>query len=74
MAPFEKHGAVITPAEKIYLAALFPVTVFALPFLLDTTGVEFERSMLVSMIGLVGGLNAWPLKRRVQRATVIRQG
>jgi len=63
-----KHGLAITSAEKLYLAMALPV-IFGAQLALDLMGIAPQVAAAGSAIAMGVALNAWPLKRRIQRTS-----
>jgi len=62
-----KHGLTITRAEKLYLALALPL-IFAVQLVIDSMfGLQAAVAFSLSAMGLA--LNAWAIKRRVQRTS-----
>ena len=62
----KKRGAVITLADKLYLVFVLPL-LFGVQLVLDLAGVPFEVNVLISGLAMGVALNAWTIKRRIQR-------
>ena len=64
-----RHGLLITLAEKLYLALAVPI-IFANQLVLDLAGVPFDVNVTGSFLAMGLALNAWPIRRRIQRRGV----
>ena len=61
-----KHGMAITRAEKLYLAFVLPL-IFGAQLVMDLAGLPFDVTLSVSLLAMGIALNAWAIKRRIQR-------
>jgi Flp pilus assembly protein TadB len=61
-----RHRVVITRTEKLYLALAFPLFVFGV-LAFDVLGLPTEVALPPAALCLGIALNAWVLKRRIER-------
>jgi hypothetical protein len=64
-----KHGVPITRAEKFYLALAFPL-MFGLQLVLILAGIARQVAAGTAVIAIGMALNAWAIKRRIQRQSL----